>query len=154
MKYDKANSQIIYIFFCLPSLNVGSFEYFITSILDLISCLLSPGIHFYDLKKNIYSEIKFMSVWYFLLHSIFHISLLVILCNFICHFWICIQVVRYASSVKKATIYYIVTWCTRCNCFCGRSVVFSLVNLHSLSRVVVPATLHNISVNAHFTRFL
>ena len=25
---------------------------------------------------------------------------------------------------------------------------------HSLSRVVVPATLHNISVNAHFTRFL
>ena len=26
--------------------------------------------------------------------------------------------------------------------------------LHSLSRVVVPATLHNISVNAHFTRFL
>jgi hypothetical protein len=105
-------------------------------------------------KKNIYSEIKFMSVWYFLLHSIFHISLLVILCNFICHFWICIQVVRYASSVKKATIYYIVTWCTRCNCFCGRSVVFRLVNLHSLSRVAVPATLHNISVNAHFTRFL
>ena len=28
------------------------------------------------------------------------------------------------------------------------------VNMHSLSRVVVPATLHNISVNAHFTRFL
>jgi hypothetical protein len=26
-------------------------------------------------------------------------------------------------------------------------------DLHSLSRVVVPATLHNISVNAHFTRF-
>jgi hypothetical protein len=25
---------------------------------------------------------------------------------------------------------------------------------HSLSRVVVPATLHNITVNAHFTRFL
>ena len=25
---------------------------------------------------------------------------------------------------------------------------------HSLSRVVVPATLHSISVNAHFTRFL
>ena len=25
---------------------------------------------------------------------------------------------------------------------------------HSLSRVVVPATLHNISFNAHFTRFL
>ena len=25
---------------------------------------------------------------------------------------------------------------------------------HSLSRVVVPATLHNISVNAHFSRFL
>ena len=25
---------------------------------------------------------------------------------------------------------------------------------HSLSRVVVPATLYNISVNAHFTRFL
>jgi hypothetical protein len=27
-------------------------------------------------------------------------------------------------------------------------------NIHSLSRVVVPATLHNISVNSHFTRFL
>jgi hypothetical protein len=27
-------------------------------------------------------------------------------------------------------------------------------NIHSLSRVVVPATLHNISVNAHFTKFL
>ena len=27
-------------------------------------------------------------------------------------------------------------------------------NHHSLSRVVIPATLHNISVNAHFTRFL
>jgi hypothetical protein len=26
--------------------------------------------------------------------------------------------------------------------------------VHSLSRVVVPATLHDISVNAHFTRFL
>jgi len=28
------------------------------------------------------------------------------------------------------------------------------VKTHSISRVVVPATLHNISVNAHFTRFL
>jgi len=29
-----------------------------------------------------------------------------------------------------------------------------ILNTHSLSRVVVPATLHSISVNAHFTRFL
>jgi hypothetical protein len=28
------------------------------------------------------------------------------------------------------------------------------LTIHSLSRVVVPATLHSISVNAHFTRFL
>jgi hypothetical protein len=65
----------------LLSLNVGSFEYFIISILYLISCLLSPGIHFYDLKNYIYSEIKFMSVWYFLLHSIFHMSLLKMMCD-------------------------------------------------------------------------
>ena len=30
----------------------------------------------------------------------------------------------------------------------------SQLNYHYLSRVVVPATLHSISVNAHFTRFL
>jgi hypothetical protein len=31
---------------------------------------------------------------------------------------------------------------------------FLFVYCHSLSRVVVPATLHSISVNTHFTRFL
>jgi hypothetical protein len=35
-----------------------------------------------------------------------------------------------------------------------KQVIFQHECIHSLSSVVVPATLHNISVNAHFTRFL
>jgi hypothetical protein len=35
-----------------------------------------------------------------------------------------------------------------------RELTPNIITLHSLSRVVLPATLDSISVNAHFTRFL
>ena len=51
-----------------------------------------------------------------------------------------------APKPKNSQLQKILVWNLR--------LFFVHVLYHSLSRVVVPVTLHNISVNAHFTKFL